>query len=367
MSANPDMLTDYRQDLRLFRTRAMKVAMLVLALLWLALPMQLEDTWLGILNYVAVFAIGGIGLNLLTGYTGEVSLGHAFFMAVGAFTGAFLGNKGLPMIVWLPAAIAAGALVGALIGPVALRLHGNYLAIVTIGLLFVGEHIFHEWEAFSGGQRGSRTRYPLDVGPFDFNALNVFGSVYSRSQGRFWMMWFLVALVALIAKNITRSRPGRAMQAIRDRDIAAEVVGVSLVRYKVGAFAVSSGIAAMAGALLATVHLSLIRPEAFGGTAGLVLSIQFVAVIIIGGMGTIYGSILGAFIVGGLPLLIQKFSTSLPLLKASAGDDGLITIASFNNGLFGVLVIVFLLAEPLGLAGVWMRVKAYFKSWPFSY
>jgi branched-chain amino acid transport system permease protein len=367
MSANPDMITDYKQDLRLFRSRSMKIAMLVLALLWLGLPLQLDDAWLGILNYVAVFAIGGIGLNLLTGYTGEVSLGQAFFLAVGAFTGAFLGNKGVPFLVWLIAAAVVGGLIGSLIGPVALRLHGNYLAIVTIGLLFVGEHVFHEWEAFSGGQRGSRTRYPLSIGPFDFNALDIFGTVYSRSQGRFWLMWFLVALVALAAKNIVRSRPGRAMQAIRDRDIAAEVVGVSLVRYKVGAFAVSSGFAAMAGALLATVHLNLIRPETFGGTAGLVMSIQFVAVIIIGGMGTIYGSILGAFIVGGLPLIIQKFSTSLPLLKASASDDGLITIASFNNAVFGVLVIVFLLAEPLGLAGVWMRVKAYFKSWPFSY
>jgi branched-chain amino acid transport system permease protein len=364
MRRNPDMITEYKQDLRLFKTRASQVGVLVMLLLFLAAPMQLEDAWLNILNYVAMFAIGGIALNLLTGYTGQVSLGHSFFMAIGAFTAAFLGNKGWPLPVWLIVAAVIGGAIGALVGPVALRLHGNYLAIVTIGLLFLGEHILVNASAVSGGPSGTRARLALELGPLDFN--NLFGT-YTRTQGRFWLMWMLVALCALIAKNIVRSRPGRAMQAIRDRDIAAEVVGVSLVRYKLGAFAVSSGMASVAGALFGAVILQFVRPEQFGGTAGLILSIQFVAVIIIGGMGTIYGSILGAFVVGGLPQLIQRTSSSLPFLKQGSGDDGFITIASFNNALFGVLVIVFLLAEPLGLAGVWMRAKAYFKSWPFSY
>jgi branched-chain amino acid transport system permease protein len=367
MKRNPDMLTDYRQDLRLFRSRAAQVGVAVLALVWLMLPMQLDDAWLGLLNSVAVFAIGGIGLNLLTGYTGQVSLGHAFFMAVGAFTAAYLGKSGWPLVVWLAVAAVLGGGIGALVGPVALRLHGNYLAIVTIGLLFLGEHVLDQWTAVSGGHRGTNARVPLTVGPLDFDKLDIFGSVYSRSQGRFYLLWFLVALAALVAKNVARSRPGRAMQAVRDRDIAAEVIGVSLVRTKVGAFAVSSGLAAVAGALLATTVLNFVNPEQFGGTAGLVLSIQFVAVIIIGGMGTIYGSVLGAFVVGGLPQLIQRVSTSLPFLKQGSSGDGLITVAAFNNALFGILVVVFLLAEPLGLAGVWMRMKAYFKSWPFSY
>jgi branched-chain amino acid transport system permease protein len=367
MRRNPDMIIEYKQDLRLFRTRSSQVAVLALAVVWLALPMQMEDAWLAILNSVAVFAIGGIGLNLLTGYTGQVSLGHAFFLAVGAFTAAFLGKNGWPMPVWLLAAVAFGALTGALIGPVALRLHGNYLAIVTIGLLFLGEHILTQWSTVSGGGRGTPARVDLMLGPINFDKLSFLGTSYSRVQGRFWLVWALVALVALVAKNLTRSRPGRAMQAIRDRDIAAEVVGVSLLRYKLGAFAVSSGMAALAGALLATTVLNHVTPTQFGEAAGLVLSIQFVAVIIIGGMGTIYGSILGAFVVGGLPLLIQKFSSSLPFLKQGSSGGGFVTVASFNNALFGILVIIFLLAEPLGLAGVWMRMKAYFKSWPFSY
>jgi branched-chain amino acid transport system permease protein len=367
MRRNPEMITDYRQDLRLWRTRWAQGGMIALCVLWLAVPGQLDDAWLGILNSVAVLAIGGIGLNLLTGYTGQVSLGHAFFMAVGGFAAAYLGRSGFPLLGWLVLAAILGGGIGALIGPVALRLHGNYLAIVTIGLLFLGEHVLSHWTSISGGTRGTGAKAGLSIGPLDFEKLNVFGMAYTKAQGRFWLLWLLVALCALVAKNITRSRPGRAMQAVRDRDIAAEVIGISLVRYKLGAFALSSGLAALAGALYAVTVLQFITPEQFGGTAGLVLSIQFVAVIIIGGMGTIHGSILGAFVVGGLPLLIQKYSSQLPLLKQGTSDSGLITVASFNNALFGVLVIVFLLAEPLGLAGVWMRVKAYFKSWPFSY
>jgi branched-chain amino acid transport system permease protein len=372
---NPGMITEYRQDLRLHRTRAAQFGIVLMALIWLAAPMQLEDAWLGILNGVAIYAIGGIGLNLLTGYTGQVSLGSAFFMAVGAFTGVYMAKNGLPFlgigalpfVLWLPLAAVAGGAIGALIGPVALRLQGNYLAIVTIALLFLGEHILTAWTAVSGGHRGTSARVPLTIGPLDFDKLSFLGTNYSRVQGRFWLLWALVALTAILAKNIVRSRPGRAMQAIRDRDIAAEVVGISLLRYKVGAFALSSGLAAASGALLATTVLNFINPEQFGSSAGLVLSIQFVAVIIIGGMGTIYGPVLGALVVGGLPQLIQKYSSSLPGLKQSQDGDGLITVASFNNALFGVLVIVFLLAEPLGLAGVWTRIKTYFKSWPFSY
>lgn len=361
MRRNPDMITDYRQDLRLFRSRTAQLGVLALALLWLVVPFQVDDTWLAVLNTVAVYAIGGISLNLLTGYTGQVSLGHAFFMAVGAFSAAYLGRHGWPMLAWLVFAGLLGGVIGSLIGPVALRLHGNYLAIVTIGLLFLGEHVLDGWHAVSGGSRGTSSRVPLAVGPLDFDHL---GGL-SRAQGRFWLLWALAALVALVAKNIARSRPGRAMQAVRDRDIAAEVVGISLVRTKLGAFAVSSGLAAVSGALFAATVVTNAVPSDFGGTKGLELSIKFVAVIIIGGMGTIHGSILGAFVVSGLPEVIQRISSSLPFLEGSSG--GFISVGAFNNAVFGLLVIVFLLAEPLGLAGVWLRIKTYFKSWPFSY
>lgn len=368
LRTNPEMVIDYGDDLKLFRSRLTQVAMIVLLLVFLFLPLQVDDFWLGVMNFVAIFAIGGIGLNLLTGYTGQVSLGHAFFVAVGAFTAAYLGGDlDWPMWLWLPAAALLGAFIGAVIGPIALRLSGNYLAIVTLGLLFLGEHIFNNWRSVTGGGRGTRVNAPLSIGPIDFADLQLFGTSYSRQQGLFWLLWIAVAVTALVAKNIVRSRPGRAMQAIRDRDIAAEVVGVSLLRYKLGAFAISSAMAAVAGAFYGAAIQQFVSPAEFGGQLGLVLSIQFIAVIIIGGLGTIYGAILGAIVVGALPRIIQEFSGSLPFLVSGPGDDGILSVASFNNMLFGLLIIVFLLAEPLGLAALWMRLKAYFKFWPFSY
>jgi branched-chain amino acid transport system permease protein len=365
---SPALVTDHRQDVRLYKSRLAKVGMIAVLLLWLYLPFQADDSWLGVCNYIAVVAIGGIGLNLLTGFTGQVSLGQAFFMACGAFTAAFLGGKhGWPMLGWLLAAAVIGGLVGALIGPIALRLQGNYLAIVTLGLLFVGDHVFSNWTTITGGGRGVNVRAPLSVGPVDFANLQLFGQSYTRAQGLFWLMWIIVAIVALIAKNVVRSRPGRAMQAVRDRDVAAEIIGISLLRYKLGAFALSSALAAVSGALYAAVVQQFVSPAEFGGTFGLVLSIQFIAVIIIGGLGTIYGAILGAIVVGGLPRVIEKYSSSLPFLTSSPDSGGIITVASFNNILFGVLVIVFLLAEPLGLAAIWRRLTTYFKTWPFSY
>ncbi len=362
------MIVEYGDDLRLFPSSASKLAILALLVVFLVVPFGLTDFWLTILNSVAIFAIGGIGLNLLTGYTGQVSLGQAFFVAVGAFTAAYFGAQhGWPMLAWVAMAALIGGALGALIGPVALRLSGNYLAIVTLGLLFVGEHIFSNWTDVTGGSRGTRVNAPLSIGPFDFVKLDVFGQQFNRPQGLFWLLWAVVALTALIAKNIVRTRAGRAMQAVRDRDVAAEVVGVSLVRYKVGAFAVSSAIASVAGAFYGAAVQQFVNPEQFGGALGLILSIQFIAVIIIGGMGTIYGAVLGALVVGGLPQLIQRYSSSLPLLIDRPGGSGLLSVASFNNLIFGVLIIVFLMVEPLGLAALWRRLKAYLLFWPFSY
>ncbi len=363
-----EMVVEYSDDVGLFRPRWMKVGALLLLVLYLLIPNSLDDFWVGVFNYCAIFAIGGIGLNLLTGYTGQVSLGHAFFIGCGAYAAAwFGGEQGWPMIVWLPLAALVGGVLGAVIGPVALRLHGNYLAIVTIGLLFLGEHIFTEWDAVTGGGRGTRVDASLTLGPLDFTNLKVFGTTFSREQGVFFLLWGVVALTALIAKNIVRTRPGRAMQAIRDRDVAAEVVGVSLLRYKVGAFAVSSAMAAVAGAFYGAAIQRYVSPVEFGGTLGLVLSITFVAVIIVGGMGTIFGSILGALVVGSLPKIIQKFSAEIPFLSTSPTDDGILSVASFNNMVFGALIVLFLLVEPRGLAALWMRAKAWIKFWPFSY
>ena len=361
---HPNLTRSYADELKLFRTRAAKLWLAALVALWLFVPMFLVDPfWLSVLDYAGIAAIGGIGLNLLTGYTGQVSLGQAFFIGAGAYTAAAVGGDlGLPLILWLPAAALLGAAIGALIGPFALRLRGNYLAIVTLGLVFLGEHLFRNLAGVTGGNSGTSVTADAKLGPIDFSAVSLFGDEYIREQGWFWLIWGVVALAALLVKNIVRTRPGRAIQAIRDRDVAAEIIGVELGRYKVAAFAVSSALAGVAGALYGA-YQQYVSPDEWT----LFLSIQYIAIIIVGGVGTVFGAVLGALFLGGLPAVIENYSASIPGVATTANDDGFISVFSLNQAIFGLLIVLFLMFEPRGLAAMWLRVKAYFKAWPFSY
>jgi len=363
MARNSRLHVRYEENLRVFASGATRVAVTAVIVVAVLLPYQVTDDWLQTLSFCGCFAIGAIGLNLLTGFTGQVSLGHAFFLAVGGYVAAHIGlHSALPVPVWLLLVAIIGAAVGAVIGPFALRLHGNYLAIVTIALLFVSDYIWTRWHWFTGGGVGLQPNPTIRIGPVNFAKLGSIG-LHSRAQGVYLLIWIVVAACAVLAKNLVRTRAGRAMQAIRDRDLAAEAIGVSLTRYKVGAFAVSSAMAALAGALYFGVLLRSIEPGQVTGSLGLVLSIQFVAAIIIGGVGTVHGSIVGALFVAGLPELVRRFGTSLPFI----GKGKVLSVSAFSNLLFGVLVVGFLLVEPLGFAALWRRVKAYFLTWPFSY
>jgi branched-chain amino acid transport system permease protein len=358
----PPLTVAYADDLKLFPSRATKIAFGVLAVLYLVLPGQISDFQLSVLNRAAIFAIAAIGLNLLTGYTGQVSLGHAFFLAIGAYTWAHFGaEQNLPLVVWLPLAGVIGALVGAIVGPFALRLRGNYLAIVSLGLVFIGLHIWNNFESVTGGASGVGGPRAARIGGLDFAKLNLGGKSYTVEQSYFWLLWAFVALAVLLARNLVRSRPGRAMQAVRDRDVAAEVIGVNLARYKVGAFAVSSAFAAVAGALFGS-YYAYVSPDQWS----LLLSIQFIAIIIVGGVGTVFGSVLGAVFVAGAPPMIEQYASSIPLVSYLTSKGGL-SIDSLNQLLYGLVIVLFLVLEPLGLAGIWFRLKAYFKAWPFSY
>ena len=360
---NLNMTLDYADDLKLFRSRQSKASILGLLALGLLLPVLFpDDFWLSVLIYAGIYAIGAIGLNLLTGFTGQVSLGHAFFVAAGAYTAVILGTQhSQPLFVWLPAAAVIGGIIGGVVGPFALRLRGNYLAVISLGLVFLGQHIANNWESVTGGPGGTTVVAPVKLGPFDFAALEVGGRSYTRYQSFFWLTWGLVALALIVSKNIVRSRPGRAMQAVRDRDVAAEVIGVSLARYKVGAFVISSALAAVCGALFGAFQL-FVEPDSFG----LFLSIQFIAMIIVGGVGTLFGSVIGAVFVGAVPQLVSRYSDSIPFIAQGAGGEGL-TVFQLNQIIFGLLIVLFLVLEPRGLAAVWLRLKAYFKAWPFSY
>ncbi|HEV7888649.1 MAG TPA: branched-chain amino acid ABC transporter permease, partial [Acidimicrobiales bacterium] len=312
---NLNMSLRYEDDLKLFKSRWSRAGVVALLILMVLFPlMYTDDFWIGVLNSAGIAAIGAIGLNLLTGYAGQVSLGHAFFIGVGAYSAVFFGGQhNLPLPVWLLGAAAVGGLVGAVIGPFALRLRGNYLAVVSLGLVFLGIHVFKNWESITGGPGGTGVTPPLTLGPVNFAKLQLGGYTYTRNQGFFLLIWPLVALTALLAKNVVRSRPGRAMQAVRDRDVAAEVIGVSLARYKISAFILSSALASMAGALFGA-YQQFVTPE---NSFNLDLSILYIAIIIVGGVGTIFGSILGAVFVGAVPEVVAKFSDKIPLVSSS--------------------------------------------------
>src|SRR2546421_1026981 len=373
--ASRAMIRNYADDLRLFPTAAKRVSLVVLIALYLVIPYVINDEWASVLSLAGIVAIGAIGLNLLTGYTGQPSLGHAAFIGLGAFIAGYYGGGriadgigyDLNLFVYLFIALVAGGAVGFVIGLPALRLRGNYLVIVTLGLVFVALYVWQKWTTFTGGNEGSPMPIKADISlgfwSIDFLKPTVLGKDLGPKQGLMYLAWGFVIVTALLVKNIVRTRPGRALQAVRDRDLAAEVVGVSLFRYKVGAFVISSAIATFAGVLYG-LYLGYLTPDQT--SLCLVLSIQFLAIIVVGGIGTIYGSILGAVLVGALPRIIDEFADSFPFVTNDPGKTGF-TKGALSTAIYALLIIAFLVLEPRGLAGIWRRIQAYFRSWPFSY
>ena len=317
------------------------------------------EDWLTIVNYTLIAAIATLGLNVLSGYTGQVSLGISFFMAIGAYTAAVLGGAppttpldpfglGLSFWIWLPASGIVAALVGALIGPTALRLKGFYLGIVTLSLVFIGNYIFMNARAISGGPQGRTFPVPV-IGDFSFDQQNtIFGITLTPGQQFFLLILPILVLSALFVGNVMRSRAGRAFKAVRDNEIGATIMGVNLFEAKMGAFILSSFLAGIAGALFASFSRYVIP-----GYWNLTLSIEFIAAIIVGGIASVWGSILGAAFVFGLPLVIDQFSL-LPVGSSSGG----LSSGDLNALIYGFLIIVFLLFEPGGVMALARRVQA---------
>ncbi len=317
------------------------------------------EDWFSIVNYTLIAAIAALSLNVLSGYAGQVSLGITFFMAIGAYTAALLGGTppttpldpqgfGLSFLIWLPAAGIVAALAGALIGPVALRLRGFYLAIVTLALVFIGQYIFMNIAPLTGGPQGRSFPTP-GFGDLAFNQQNdYFGIALTAGQQYFLLILLVLVLSALFVANVMRSRAGRAFRAVRDHEVGASIMGVNLFEAKMGAFILSSFLAGIAGALLAS-YTSYVTPDYWS----LTLAIQFVAAIIVGGIASVWGSILGAAFVFGLPQVIDYFS----LLPTSSNSGGL-TSGNLNALIYGALIIVFLLFEPEGVIGLIRRVQS---------
>ncbi|MFH8607491.1 branched-chain amino acid ABC transporter permease [Streptomyces sp. NPDC018029] len=340
---------------RLGRPRAYVWA--VAAVLLLAVPFYLDRFWLQAGLFAMAAAIGAIGLNLLTGATGQLSMGHAFFLAIGAYGYCVLagdggeGLTGLGLPTWLAAtlAVAVAGLAGGLFSPIAGRLSGAYLGIATLALIFIGQHVLFNAHDLTGGSNGR------DVPP-----LNLFGITFDESEvviaavpfGAAEKLWYvgLVLLLGcgLFARGVLRGRPGRAMNAIRDHRVAAGVIGVPVARYRAGVFVLSSMYAGLAGVLLALVFQRTV-PDYFGMT----LSLEYLAMIVIGGLGSVAGAVAGAALVSLLPQLLTRYSDALPLV--SAPGTGGISPGEASRYLYGAAVVAVVLFLPGGLARIAAR------------
>lgn len=365
LRGRPDLYTAYKQDMALLNTPAKRNAVVLLVAATVFAVFVLPNDLVVLLSTAFVLCIGAIGLNLVTGYAGQVSLGHAFFVGIGAYTAAvisgptdarLLGYGFTFLPVWLLAAGLVTALVGGIIAPIALRLKGLYLAIVTLGLVFLGEHIFKEARPITGGPGVGRPAAVPSFGGGEIASGEVFGLVFmTRAQQLYLIVFVLLVGLAILGRNIARSDLGRAFSAVRDRDIAAEVIGVDLTKAKVLAFVLSSFYAGVCGGLLFTIS-GFVDPGSFN----LLLSIRFIAMILIGGVATISGSIMGALFVALLPRVSLEIAKRIP---ESIGVDEIL----LEGILYGVLIVSFLILEPRGLYGLWVRIRNYWKAWPFSY
>jgi branched-chain amino acid transport system permease protein len=339
--------TDYAQDLALTQTRLERASLLVFAAMLAAFPFLVTAFYLDLACQVFLAAIGALSLMLLTGYAGQISLGHAGLLAAGAFTAGILFREfNAPFWITLPAAAVVGALLGIVFGLPSLRLRGLYLAVSTLALHFVVVYLGGEYESKRGYSTGIMIDPPTIGG-------------YVITNGRVWYFVLLVAAAAtlLICINLLRSRTGRAWRAIRAHETVAEALGINIAAYKLLAFVISSAMAAMAGALFAY-YRHFVSVEAFS----LFLSIQYVAMIIVGGMGSLLGALLGAVFVTLFPYLIEAALQQLPNAQSYAG-----VLFAVNYAAFGAVMILFLLFEPLGLVGIWHRVQNYFLLWPFKH
>jgi len=339
--------TGYAQEMALTKTRLERASLFVFVVLLLAFPYFASAFYLDLANQVFLAAIGALSLMLLTGYAGQVSLGHAGLLAAGAFTAGILYKEiNAPIYLTIPAAAVTGAVLGVIFGLPSLRLRGLYLAVSTLALHFIVVYLGGEYETKRGFSTGITIDAPVIAG------FRLYG-------GKIWYFILLTfaAGTLLICVNLLRSRTGRAWRAIHSHETVAEALGISIAGYKLLAFVISSAMAAVAGALFAY-YRSFVSVEAFS----LFLSIQYVAMIIIGGMGSLLGALLGAVFVTLFPYLIEAALMKLPNAQSYAG-----LLFAVNYAAFGVVMILFLVFEPQGLVGIWRRIQTYFLLWPFKH
>ena len=330
-----------------------------------ALPLYLESFWLQTGLFAMAAIVAAIGLTLLVGIAGQLSLGHAFFVAIGAYGYAYLAGQqvpgadepsglGLPPLVALVGAVALAGLAGALFSPISGRVRGIYLGLASLGLVFLGQHILQNATAITGGYEGVAVE-PFSLFGFSFSNTDpddvvIFGVPYGALERLWYVGLVIVAVSVWYGRNLVRSRPGRALATVRDSEVAAAVMGVDVVRYKAAAFTVSSMYAGLGGVLYA-LAFGRIVPESFG----FLLSVDFLVMIVIGGAGSVGGAAAGAVFVTALPLILNHYSGSLPLL-AEPGSGG-ISASEFSRYVYGAAIVAVLLFAREGLAGLARRAR----------
>ena len=348
-----DMKRDYYEDVQLFTSGVIVFWFCALMVFLAAFPFLVKNYYVYVANYVAINIIVVIGLNLLVGYTGQISLGHAGFFAIGAYGTIFLMTKAhFPFLLALPAGALIAALFGFLLGLPALRLEGPYLAIATLGFGITITQIIGKISVL--GERQGLHAPELTIGPWHLNTDLEF----------YYLLIPLTVLLTVAARNLIKTKVGRAFISIRDADIAAQTIGVNLVFYKTLAFALSAFYAGIGGGLYAFV-LRFIEPELFS----LFMSIMFLTMAVVGGLGSILGSIAGACLLSWLDLELRNI-LEIPYLgewlrALSQSFFSLTGVSNIQLIVFGLILILIMVFEPLGIFGIWIRTKKYWKTWPF--
>jgi len=347
-----DFRTSYGADTTIFPTVTSRNAA-ILGIVAVALsPYVMSDYWVAIMIQIGMFGIAALGLNILVGFTGQISIGHAAFFLFGAFTSAYLSSKlGVPVVLSIPLSGAVTALVGLVFGLPAARLKGLYLAIATLAAQYILLDFFSRADWFTGGT------VPAMAEPF-----SLFGYAVHGDRQYFYVVLAYVIACFILATNLMRSRDGRALVAVRDHYLSAEIMGINLTKYRTLSFGLAAFYAGVGGALYAHYQL-VVSNEGFG----IDRSILFLAMVIIGGTGSIMGTLMGTAFVVLLPETMQWITAGL---KGSAIDQAL----ALNNNLtflreiaIGAIIILFLVFEPDGLAHRWRQIKAYWKLYPFSH
>ncbi|QQS12234.1 MAG: branched-chain amino acid ABC transporter permease [Rhodospirillales bacterium] len=345
--------TTYAADMALYPLPVARWTVAAIALLFVVVaPIALHEYYLSIINLVFIAIVGALGLNILVGYTGQISIGHAAFMSVGAYTAANFAVKfGLPFWITLPLGGLMAAAIGVLVGIPSLRIKGLYLAIATLAGQLIIEWTINHVPAISGGAQAS-----IEVPRPD-----LFGYELKTPRQLYFFLLFFAVVSIVATLNLVRSRIGRIFVAIRDQDIAAEIIGINIFRWKLVSFAISSFYAGVCGVLY-TYYFGIANYEQFQ----IVVSIDYLAMIIIGGLGSVLGTILGAAFVTLLPIVIRTIMESFGGYFFSDAELPAI-ISALRLILFGGLIIVFLVVEPEGLNRLWRNIRNYFRVWPFSH